>query len=63
MGKEIDVINIPKPFLKRLVCKHEYQYYRKNEPYLNLSGETQYCICRKCGKRNGSRFVRNFDGS
>lgn len=63
MRKERDVINKPKSFIQRLVCKHDYQYYRKNEPYYNLSGEMQYCLCRKCGKRNGSKFIRNFDGS
>lgn len=63
MKNETNVINHPKPFFKRLFCKHEYEYFKKQEPYLNLSGETQYCICTKCGKRNGNIFVRNQDGS
>lgn len=63
MKEKADVINKPKTLIKRLFCKHEYRYYRKKEPYFNLSGETQYEICCKCGKRNGSRFVKNYDGS
>lgn len=61
MGKERDVINNPKNFIARLFCKHDPQYYRKIEPYFNLSGETQYRICSKCGKRMGERFVPNWD--
>lgn len=63
MKENKDVINNPKSFIKRLFCKHEPQYYRKQSLYYNLSGETQYRICSKCGKRIGSRFVRNYDGS
>lgn len=33
------------------------------EPYFNLSGETQYKVCTKCGKKLDERFIPNFDGS
>ena len=45
-----------KNFIKRLFCKHEYQYYGDNNSML-LSGERRYYICKKCGKYNGSIFL------
>ena len=57
-NNEMDVINNPKNIFARLVCKHEPHYCRKIEPFFNLSGERQYKICSKCGKRMGERFIK-----
>lgn len=35
------------------------EWFRKQEPYFNLSGETQYKVCTKCGKKLDERFVRS----
>lgn len=45
-------------FFKRLFCRHHYQWCRKIELFHNLSGETQYYVCEKCGKIKDTRFVR-----
>lgn len=63
MDKERDVINNPLNPIRQLFCKHNYQWYRAQGLFFNLSGERQYKICSKCGKRAGSRFIRNWDGS
>lgn len=54
--KLIKSISWRKNFIARLFCKHEYQYYADTNAML-LSGERQYCICKKCGKYNGSIFL------
>ncbi len=54
--KIIKAITWRKNFIKRFFCKHEYQYYAKNNSLLT-SGETRYHICKKCGKYNGSIFL------
>lgn len=48
-----------KRFIKQFFCRHEYQWYRKIEPFYNLSGETQYLVCMKCGYIKNTRFIRN----
>ena len=60
--------------LRHLFCRHheatwkvESQRFfvgevRKLRTF-NLSGEHQYLICDRCGKKLGTRFIRNFDGS
>lgn len=45
--------------LKQLLCKHDYCWCRKIEPFHNLSGETQYLVFQKCGKVKDTRFIRN----
>ena len=49
--------------IAQLFCRHHGEWFRRQEPYFNLSGETQYKVCTKCGKKLDERFVRNFDGS
>lgn len=45
-----------KNFLKRLFCKHEYQYYVDTGCHFLIHGERRYYICKKCGKYKGSIF-------
>lgn len=45
--------------IKQLLCRHEYHWCRKVELFCNLSGETQYLVCEKCGKIKDTRFIRN----
>lgn len=52
----IKSITWKKNFVKRLFCKHEFQYYADASSML-LSGERRYYICKKCGKYNGSIFL------
>jgi hypothetical protein len=61
MSKKDYGVNNPKPMILRLFCKHKYNWYRAQTTFFNLSGETQYEVCEKCGKRRGKRFVPNFD--
>lgn len=56
-------VNNPKPWIAQLFCRHHGEWLRRQEPYLNLSGETQYKVCTKCGKKLDKRFIPNFDGS
>lgn len=56
-------VNNPKPWITQLFCRHHGEWFRRQEPYFNLSGETQYKICTKCGKKLDERFIPNFDGS
>lgn len=63
MAKKEYGINNPKPLLLQLFCKHDYNWYRAQTMYFNLSGETQYKVCAKCGKLGDTRFVPNWDGS
>lgn len=53
----------PKPWIAQLFCRHHGEWFRRQEPYYNLSGETQYKVCTKCGKKLDERFIPNFDGS
>lgn len=34
-------VNNPKPWIAQLFCRHHDEWFRRQEPYLNLSGETQ----------------------
>ena len=61
MNKKEYGINNPKSKFLQLFCKHEYDWYRPQTAFFNLSGETQYKVCKKCGKIAEKRFVRNFD--
>lgn len=45
--------------LKRLFCKHDYEYVRKIEKYCNLNGDMIYKRCEKCGKLKGGKFMTN----
>ena len=54
--KVIKSIRWRKNFIKRLLCKHEYQYYADTSSIM-LSGEKRYRICKKCGKYDGSIFM------
>lgn len=42
-------VNNPKPWIAQLFCRHHGEWFRRQEPYYNLSGETQYKVCAKCG--------------
>lgn len=35
-------VNNPKPWIAQLFCRHHGEWFRRQEPYFNLSGETQY---------------------
>ena len=50
MGQESRVNN-PKPWIAQLFCRHHGEWFRGQEPFYNLSGETQYKVCTKCGKK------------
>lgn len=56
-------VNNPKPWIAQLFCRHHGEWFRRQEPYFNLSGETQYKVCTKCGRKLDERFIPNFDGS
>ena len=56
-------VNNPKPWITQLFCRHHGEWFRRQEPYFNLNGETQYKVCTKCGKKLDERFISNFDGS
>lgn len=43
--------------LKKLFCKHNYNWCRKIEKYSCISGETHYLVCDKCGKIKDTRFI------
>lgn len=43
--------------IKQLFCKHEYRWCRKIDKFCIISGETQYYVCRKCGKIKDIRFI------
>ena len=43
-------VNNPKPWIAQLFCRHHGEWFKRQEPYFNLSGETQYKVCTKCGK-------------
>ena len=60
MSKKEYGVNNPKPKFLQIFCKHKYNWFRLQTKYFNLSGETQYKICEKCGKIAKKRFVRNF---
>ena len=44
--------------LKQLFCRHNFEWCEKVEKYLCISGQTQYLVCRKCGKVKDARFIR-----
>lgn len=50
-------VNNPKPWIAQLFCRHHGEWFRRQEPYFNLSGETQYKVCAKCGKKLDERFI------
>ena len=56
-------VNNPKPWIAQIFCRHHGEWFIRQEPYFNLSGETQYKVCTKCGKKLDERFIANFDGS
>lgn len=44
--------------IRQLFCKHNYRWYKKNEPFHIISGETHYYVCEKCGKVKDTRFIK-----
>lgn len=44
-------------FIKQLFCKHDKQWYTKNEKFSALNGETRYLVCSKCQKEFGTIFA------
>lgn len=54
-------INNPKPKILQLFCKHDYGWFIAESSTFNISGQTQYKICKKCGKVGGKRFRSNID--
>ena len=54
-------VNNPKSWIAQLFCRHHGEWFRRQEPYFNLSGETQYKVCTKCGKKLDERFIPNFE--
>lgn len=59
-GKKHDE-NYPKPKLLQLFCRHRYDLFVRSVPYLNLSGETLYGVCTRCGRVAEHIFVRSPD--
>ena len=45
-------------WIRKLFCKHEWGEFTKDTEFLNISGETRYIICKKCGKEKGSYFAK-----
>lgn len=42
-------VNNPKPWIAQLFCRHHGEWFRKQEPFLNLSGERQYKVWKETG--------------
>jgi hypothetical protein len=59
MNKKEYGINNPKPKILQLFCKHKYCYCTRLTQYFNLSGETHYKVCEKCGKVASKTFVKD----
>lgn len=51
-------VNNPKPWIAQLFCRHHGEWFKRQEPYFNLSGETQYKVCTKCRKKLDERLFR-----
>ena len=45
--------------LKRIFCKHDYEYVREIKKYYNLNGDMIYKRCKKCGKLKDGQFMTN----
>lgn len=56
MSKKIS-IQWKKPWYKRLLCKHNFQYYKPKGGSRLASGEYRYLICSKCGKYKNEIFL------
>ena len=48
-------VNNPKPWIAHLFCRHHGEWFRKQEPILNLSGERQYKVSAQSAERNWMR--------
>lgn len=46
-------VNNPKPWIAQLFCRHHGEWFRRQEPFCNLSGETQYKSLHKVRKETG----------
>lgn len=44
--------------LKQLFCKHNFEWCEKVEEFHCISGQTQYLVCRKCGKVKDTVFIK-----
>lgn len=53
-----DRLNKPKNKIAQLFCKHDGVWCKRQSLYMNLSGETQYKVCKKCGKTIDKVFYR-----
>ena len=45
-------------WMKQRRCKHDHQWYVKQEMFANIQGEERFCVCSKYGKIKGSYFAR-----
>lgn len=45
--------------IKQFFCKHQYSWYVEapKSGFRNISGETRYLVCDKCGKVKSSYFA------
>jgi RNase P subunit RPR2 len=50
-------------WLKRIFCKHDEKPFTKTSKFQNLSGETIYYVCAKCGKENKNTSFRRYEGN
>lgn len=49
--------------IKQALCKHEPEWMRKQDLFINLRGEKHYLVCQKCEKILDERFVEySYDG-
>ena len=46
-----------KLMIKRLFCRHDYQWCRKIQSFSGLHGERIYLVCQKCGKVKDTMFL------
>ena len=46
-----------KLMIKRLFCRHDYQWCRKIQSFSGLNGERVYLVCQKCGKVRDTMFL------
>ena len=61
-GNLLKVINgiTVKGKLGQWFCKHKNkQWYKKQEMFQSLAGDTSYQICKDCGKEIDTMFIRH----
>lgn len=57
MSKKEYGVNNPKPRILQLFCTHTYEWYKPQSKFYNLTVETHYKICEKCGKVKDKMFI------